>query len=185
MALRGMYFPFKRIVPLMQFTTESIITLFFPTALTQRWITLGTCFQLYRRPILWIMNDSRLGMCTAEQKVMVHCKFQGESRVLLTSNAHPCLSESNLIVNDSQLCIFTAAENRLTRSSSDMVALRAPSGLPKGKQNLKFVSWCSRRIRSLSLIWVNVSFSSWVTVPTPSGLDKQENGFKPVSNQHW
>ena len=58
----------------------------------------------------------------------------------------------------------------ITRSSNDIVALRAPSGLPKGKQNLKFVSWCSSKMRNLSLIWVNDSFSSWVTVPTPSGL---------------
>lgn len=58
----------------------------------------------------------------------------------------------------------------LTLSRSDRVAFKAPSGRPKGKQYRKFVIWFSRRTRSRSLISWNFSFSSWVTVPTPSGL---------------
>lgn len=57
-----------------------------------------------------------------------------------------------------------------TLSSKDRVDFKAPSGLPKGKQNLKFVNWNSSWTLSLSFISVNFSFSSWVTVPTPSDL---------------
>lgn len=59
-----------------------------------------------------------------------------------------------------------------TLSRSEMDAFNAPSGRPKGKQNLKFVNWCSSKILRRSLMWLKLSFSSWVTVPTPSGLEK-------------
>ena len=65
-----------------------------------------------------------------------------------------------------------------TCSNNVKVDLRAPSGLPNGKTNLKFVIWCSRRTRSRFFIVVKFSFSSWVTVPTPSGL-------KSVKYRYW
>ena len=65
-----------------------------------------------------------------------------------------------------------------TCSNNVKVDLRAPSGLPNGKTNLKFVIWCSRRTRSRFFIVVKFSFSSWVTVPTPSGL-------KSVKYWYW
>ena len=63
---------------------------------------------------------------------------------------------------------------QLTLSRSESVDFRAPSGRPKGKQNLKLVIWCSRSTLSLSLMTVKSSFSSWVTVPTPSGLQLRQ-----------
>ena len=58
----------------------------------------------------------------------------------------------------------------LTLSNSDMVALRAPSGRPKGKTKRKLVKWRSNKILKRSLTTLKHSFSSWVTVPTPSCL---------------
>lgn len=45
---------------------------------------------------------------------------------------------------------------------------------------LKLVIWYSRRMRSRSLISWNLSLSSWVTVPTPSGLQ-----ISNVHGYHW
>ena len=60
----------------------------------------------------------------------------------------------------------------LTLSSRDMVDFKAPSGRPKGKTKRKLVRWRSKSILKRSLTWAKLSFSCWVTVPTPSCLEK-------------
>ena len=60
----------------------------------------------------------------------------------------------------------------LTLSSRDMVDFKAPSGCPKGKTKRKLVRWRSKSILKRSLTWAKLSFSCWVTVPTPSCLEK-------------
>ena len=60
----------------------------------------------------------------------------------------------------------------LTLSSRDMVDFKAPSGRPKGKTKRKLVRWRSKSILKRSFTWAKLSFSCWVTVPTPSCLEK-------------
>lgn len=51
------------------------------------------------------------------------------------------------------------------------------------KYNLKFVIWYSSRFRSLSLMRAYKSFSSTVTVPIPSGLERSQKGRKGIQSR--